>query len=138
MSQNDPDARNKDKDAGETDTGAQPGGNGSSGPSSSGLGTDSDPKGSSGPRIATDSNMGTEQLLAALLSRLQLPTSPSSGDPKPPKLEILKSLERDDLQDFIIRFERAKKRASYSLDVVEWISGAILYKIKSHGVDLST
>ena len=74
---------------------------------------------------------GEEDVLSRLLFRLNVTT-----DPKPPKLQPLKVITRSSLQEFLVRFERARKRASYDLDILEWMSGPVQYQLKARGVQM--
>eukprot|EP00924_Labyrinthula_sp_SR-Ha-C_P016354 augustus_masked-scaffold_6-processed-gene-0.7-mRNA-1 protein AED:1.00 eAED:1.00 QI:0/0/0/0/1/1/2/0/281 len=58
-----------------------------------------------------------------------------SSSIRPPILEILTTLDREPLLNFIIRFKRARQKDP-SLEISEWLGGTILYKIQSHEIDL--
>eukprot|EP00924_Labyrinthula_sp_SR-Ha-C_P000685 augustus_masked-scaffold_7-processed-gene-0.45-mRNA-1 protein AED:1.00 eAED:1.00 QI:0/0/0/0/1/1/6/0/651 len=54
---------------------------------------------------------------------------------RPPKLETLKSLDREPLLDFLVRFKRARAKDP-SMDVSEWLRGQVIYNIRSHGINV--
>eukprot|EP00924_Labyrinthula_sp_SR-Ha-C_P007790 snap_masked-scaffold_28-processed-gene-3.27-mRNA-1 protein AED:1.00 eAED:1.00 QI:0/-1/0/0/-1/1/1/0/258 len=54
---------------------------------------------------------------------------------RPPKLEALKSIDREPLLDFLVIFKRARAKDP-SMDVSEWLRGQVIYNIRSHGINV--
>ena len=85
--------------------------------------------------MPNDENSKMDRLLPALMERLPSPSAAQS--PRPPKMAVLESYDRKALQDFVVKFERMYERSGKTIDIHDWASGSIIYKIKAHGVDIS-
>eukprot|EP00924_Labyrinthula_sp_SR-Ha-C_P006891 augustus_masked-scaffold_8-processed-gene-3.0-mRNA-1 protein AED:1.00 eAED:1.00 QI:0/-1/0/0/-1/1/1/0/102 len=74
----------------------------------------------------------SDAINAELVEALRRLGSPSI---RPTRFEILTTLDREPLLNFIIRFKRARQKDP-SLEIAEWLGGTVSYKIESHGIDL--
>eukprot|EP00924_Labyrinthula_sp_SR-Ha-C_P002517 augustus_masked-scaffold_16-processed-gene-6.7-mRNA-1 protein AED:1.00 eAED:1.00 QI:0/0/0/0/1/1/2/0/172 len=74
-------------------------------------------------------SINIDQTLLKAIHGLNNPTIP------PPKLEALKGLDRKPLLDFLVRFKRARAKDP-SMDIGEWLSGQVIYNIRSRGIEM--
>eukprot|EP00924_Labyrinthula_sp_SR-Ha-C_P014577 augustus_masked-scaffold_34-processed-gene-1.18-mRNA-1 protein AED:1.00 eAED:1.00 QI:0/0/0/0/1/1/2/0/453 len=74
-----------------------------------------------------------EAINAEFVEALRRLGSPSI---RPPRLEILTTLDREPLLNSIIRFKRARQKDP-SLEIAEWLGGTVSYKIQLHEIDLN-
>eukprot|EP00924_Labyrinthula_sp_SR-Ha-C_P011041 snap_masked-scaffold_33-processed-gene-3.23-mRNA-1 protein AED:0.43 eAED:1.00 QI:0/-1/0/1/-1/1/1/0/370 len=80
----------------------------------------------------SDNESGSMPITSEMIEALRKLGSPSS---RPPRLQVLRSFEREPLLDFIVRAKRMFN-SDPDLKIIDWLSGEVCYKLESHDVNL--